>query len=184
MAEAGWELILDGEHYARLIGKLIPSAQQFVWLATADVKDLYVGGSTKREAFRPFLGLLAELVERGVAVRLLHAKEPGPRFRADFDRYPALVESDLFERGLCPRLHSKVIIVDGRHAYVGSANLTGAGLGAKSPHRRNFEAGVLLSRPAEVRRLMNYLDALWLGQFCGRCERRDVCADPLDARAD
>ena len=30
---------------------------------------------------------------RGVAVRLFHAKEPGPRFRADFDKQTALIES-------------------------------------------------------------------------------------------
>lgn len=183
MIEPALELILDGEHYARLVGEVIPAAQRFVWIATADVKDLYIAVGSGR-TFRPFLGLLAELVGRGVAVRLLHAKEPGPRFRADFDRFPTLIESDLFERGMCPRLHSKIIIVDGRQAYVGSANLTGAGLGAKGAHRRNFEAGVLLSTAVEVRRLMNHLDALWLGQFCGPCERRAVCADPLDLRGD
>ncbi len=182
MPEPGPELILDGEHYPRLLREAIPSARRFVWLATADLKDLYVEGGPKGRAFRPFLGLLADLVSRGIAVRLLHAKEPGPRFRADFDRFPALVESDLFERGLCPRLHSKIILIDGRLAYVGSANLTGAGLGAKGPHRRNFEAGVLLADPAPIRRLMDHLDALWLGRHCGPCERRGVCPDPLDRR--
>lgn len=28
-------------------------------------------------------------------------------------------------------------------AYIGSANLTGAGIGMKSAQRRNFEAGIL-----------------------------------------
>ncbi|MFT6861686.1 MAG: hypothetical protein ACJAVK_000239 [Akkermansiaceae bacterium] len=52
---------------------------------------------------------MTDLVNEGVAVRLFHAKEPGPRFRKDFDRYPALIESDLFERILCPRIHTKAI---------------------------------------------------------------------------
>lgn len=43
------------------------------------------------------------------------------------------------ERMLCPRVHFKCIIVDGVKAYFGSANLTGAGMGAKSEKKRNFE---------------------------------------------
>ena len=44
---------------------------------------------------------------------------------------------------LCPRAHFKSVIVDGKIAYSGSANLTGAGLGAKGKDRRNFEGGIL-----------------------------------------
>ena len=73
----------------------------------------------------PLLELLADKVSQGVAVRLIHAKEPGPRFREDFDRFPVLIESERFERILCPRMHMKVLIADGTLAYVGSANLTG-----------------------------------------------------------
>jgi phosphatidylserine/phosphatidylglycerophosphate/cardiolipin synthase-like enzyme len=176
------ELLLDAEHYARLMRELVPAARRFLWIATADLKDLFVEGGPKSRPFRPFVALLAELVARGVAVRLLHAKEPGPRFRADFDKHPALRDSDLFERGLCPRLHAKIIVIDGAAAYVGSANLTGAGLGAKGAHRRNFEAGVVVHDRPSITRLMDQIDALWLGRFCAPCQRRDVCPDPLDRR--
>ena len=174
------ELILNGQHYQRLLVEEIPAARRFVWLATADLKDLHVAGGPKKAPFRPFLAVLADLVARGVAVRLIHAKEPGPRFREDFDLFPALVASDLFERALCPRWHSKVIIIDGRLAYVGSANLTGAGMGAKGPHRRNFEAGLLTDAPDIVQPLMEEIDGLWLGRPCALCQRRAVCPDPLD----
>jgi phosphatidylserine/phosphatidylglycerophosphate/cardiolipin synthase-like enzyme len=50
------------------------------------------------------------------------------------------------ERILCPRVHLKSLIIDGRFAYVGSANLTGAGMGAKSDRRRNFESGIITDR--------------------------------------
>lgn len=182
MAALDPELLLDGEHYARLMREVVPAARRFLWIATADLKDLFVEGGPKARPFRPFVALLAELAARGVSVRLLHAKEPGPRFRADFDKHPELVRSDQFERGLCPRLHAKIIIVDGTLAYVGSANLTGAGLGAKGPHRRNFEAGLIVHDRSQVSRLMDHLDSLWLGRFCQACQRRDVCPDPLDRR--
>lgn len=171
------KLILNEAHFEIVIRETIPAARRFVWIATADLKDLHVPGPGKK--FRPFLGELADLVESGVDVRLIHAKEPGPRFREDFDRYPVLIESDRFERVLCPRMHAKIVIVDGKTAYVGSANLTGAGIGAKSSHRRNFEAGFLTEDPAAIEELMAFLDALWIGDHCLKCERREVCPDPI-----
>lgn len=36
-----------------------------------------------------------------------------------------------------------MLIFDFETAYIGSANLTGAGIGMKSSNRRNFEAGIL-----------------------------------------
>ena len=101
----------------------------------------------------PFLEVLDGMVKRGVEVRLIHAKDPGPNWRDDFDRYPDLWTG--MERMLCPRVHFKCIIVDGVKAYFGSANLTGAGMGAKSERKRNFESGVLTDDPALVAPLVS-----------------------------
>jgi hypothetical protein len=89
------ELLLNQAIYRRVILELLPQAQKFLWIVTADIKDLHV---PKGRRFVPLLEILSDLIESGVAIRLMHAKEPGPRFRADFDRYPNLIESDLFER--------------------------------------------------------------------------------------
>lgn len=41
-----------------------------LWIGTADIKDLYVlQGCTEK----PFLGVLSELLGKGVEVRLIHA---------------------------------------------------------------------------------------------------------------
>lgn len=171
------ELLLNEEIHQRVIGELLPSARRFAWIVTADIKDLHV---VRGRRAVPLLAVLAGLVEQGVAVRLVHAKEPGPRFRAQFDRFPVLVEGEGFERVLCPRVHTKALIVDGQRAFVGSPNLTGAGLGAKHPDRRNFEAGYLTDDRADLERLVGWVDSLYLGDHCGRCRLREVCPDPLD----
>ena len=98
-------------------------------------------------------------MKRGVELRLIHAKDPGPNWRDDFDRYPDLWSG--MERMLCPRVHFKCIIVDGRAAYFGSANMTGAGMGAKSAKKRNFENGVLTDDPALVEPLVEQFDSVW-----------------------
>jgi len=170
------ELLLNEEIYQRVIEEIIPAARRFVWIVTADIKDLHV---VRGKRAMPFLSVLGGLIADGVAVRLVHAKEPGPRFREDFDRQPELA-SELFERILCPRVHTKAVVVDGRQVFIGSPNLTGAGMGAKHPDRRNFEAGFLSDEPADVERMMGWIDRLYLGDFCLRCRLRDICPDPLD----
>ncbi|MEM7388122.1 MAG: phospholipase D-like domain-containing protein [Verrucomicrobiota bacterium] len=170
------ELLLNRQIYERVIREVIPGAKRFVWITTADIKDLHVKAGRK---FEPFLAVLARLVCEGVEVRLVHSKEPGPRFREDFDRFPELVQSDRFERILCPRMHAKTVIVDGKWAYLGSANLTGAGMGGKSDDRRNFEAGILTEKKEVIEALMEEVDQLFLGNVCPRCQRREVCPDPV-----
>ena len=126
---------------------------------------------------KPFLALLAQLIRKGVEVRLIHAKEPGPAFREDFDRYPVLY--DRLERVLCPRVHFKMLVFDFKEVYIGSANLTGAGIGMKGEDKRNFEAGILTDNPTIVEQARNQFDDVWIGKFCKKCKRRDFCHDPV-----
>ena len=145
------------EIYEQVICEVVPQAKDLLWIATADIKDMYV--DTGGRDMAPFLEALDGMLKRGVELRLIHAKEPGQNWRDDFDRYPDLWRG--MERMLCPRVHFKCIIVDGRKAYFGSANLTGAGMGAKSVKKRNFENGVLTDDPALVEPLVEQSDAVW-----------------------
>jgi phosphatidylserine/phosphatidylglycerophosphate/cardiolipin synthase-like enzyme len=170
-----FSFITDRDIYEQVIREAIPQCATFLWLATADLKDLY---AHKVRKMVPFLELLSDLAAAGVSIRLLHAKEPGPAFQKDFDRYPGLIHG--MERILCPRVHFKAVVVDGRFAYSGSANLTGAGMGAKSVNRRNFESGFITTDPCLIESIMEQFDAIWIGRHCRECGRKKYCADYRD----
>ena len=165
--------VRDEAHYADVLLRA-REVEQTLWIGTADVKDVFV---MRGQTARPFLGEIADLLKRGVAVRLIHAKEPGPNFRKDFDRHPALAQG--LERALCPRVHFKLLIFDLREVYVGSANLTGAGMGMKSDGRRNFEAGIWTNDPELVAAAIAQFDAVWMGARCATCRRKKYCGDAI-----
>ena len=165
--------ISDISHYD-IVLNLANQAKRSLWIGTADIKDLYV---IQGRVEKPFLGILAELIGRGVEIRLIHAKEPGPNFREDFDRYPRLAK--MLERVMCPRVHFKIIVIDQKICYVGSANLTGAGMGMKSPYRRNFEAGIITDASDIVNAAIEEFDKVWRGGECKKCQRHKYCPDPI-----
>ena len=167
------EFISGKDHYDKVITR-VATVKKSLWIGTADIKDLHVktGNSTE-----PFLGVLAKLLNHGVEIRLIHAKEPGPAFRKDFDRFPILKYG--LERVLCPRVHFKMLILDFEIAYIGSANLTGAGIGMKNSNRRNFEAGILTDSPSLIDAATEQFDSIWRGDHCHNCGRRQFCSDPI-----
>ncbi len=73
-----------------------------------------------------------------------------------------------------------MIAIDGALLYLGSANLTGAGLGAKSASRRNFEAGILTDDDVMLDQMQAEFEAIWTGRHCGGCGLRKHCDSPLD----
>ena len=160
-------------HYSDVLAHC-KNVKHSLWIGTADIKDLYVEEDKQK---KPFLAVLAGLIRRGVEVRLIHAKEPGPNFREDFDKYPVLY--DRLERVLCPRVHFKMIVFDCKEVYLGSANLTGAGIGMKTDNKRNFEAGILTDEPEIMEQAMNQFDEVWIGKHCKSCKRREHCSDPI-----
>ena len=73
-----------------------------------------------------------------------------------------------------------MIAVDGETLYLGSANFTGAGLGAKAEHKRNFEAGIVTDDEWLLDEMQGAFDAIWRGKHCARCLLRSECPKPLD----
>jgi len=175
------ELVSGRGHYERVVTALL-GAQRSVWIATANLKELMVEDRElalgRRRGFRSVLEVFERLSRRGVELRILHAGFPSRAFREHFDRQRALIEGGL-ELRMCPRVHLKTVIVDGELLYLGSANWTGAGLGAKGGDRRNFELGIVTRDEVMLDEVQALYEHLWRGRPCARCDLRDRCEAPL-----
>ena len=57
--------------YTEIIAKLVPQTQRRLWIATSDIKDMYV---TQNGTMVPFLKILSDLLGKGVEIRLIHAR--------------------------------------------------------------------------------------------------------------
>ncbi|MDA3882167.1 MAG: phospholipase D-like domain-containing protein [Bacteroidales bacterium] len=170
------QFVVNEEIYNKVLLEKVPNVKRSVWIATADIKDLYV---KKLGKMVPFLHIVSDLLLRGVEVRLIFAKEPGTAFQKDFDKYPVLAKK--LEQFHCPRVHFKMVIIDGGEwVFTGSANLTGAGMGAKSVRNRNFENGVISTNATFNNQVFEQFDSVWMGTYCDSCGRKQYCAEWRD----
>lgn len=183
---AALELIFDRRHYDEVIRRVLESAKVSIWIATANLKDVHVEapiGSVARARGRyvSIVEQFASLTHRGVEIRILHGALPSRPFRAALERSRQKTGKRL-ELRHCPRVHLKMIAVDGAYLYLGSANFTGAGLGARGDGRRNFEMGVATDDDVLLDSTQQRFDRIWSGRECGACKLRSECPAPLDVR--
>jgi phosphatidylserine/phosphatidylglycerophosphate/cardiolipin synthase-like enzyme len=174
-------LIADESHYPELVQDGILGAKTSIWIATANLKDLHVEAplGTVARARGKYVSLFERMkreFDRGLDVRVLHAAKPS-RVLASGAAWTSATGK---MSRCCIRVHLKMIAVDGRMLYLGSANFSGAGLGAKSVGRRNFEAGIVTDDPLLLDQMQERFDLIWTGQHCGQCRLRQRCALPLD----
>lgn len=199
------ELVVNEEHFARVIRGGMARAQVSLDIMTADFKAMLVPlsrgkpvGRGRRRKAQSVVQLFRRLAERGVEIRILHAGTPSGPALVELKRalLPArgrrgkTLSTIINEDGQtrlanltvrrCPRLHAKAVIIDARAMYLGSANLTGAGLGAKGAEKRNFEIGVWTESPAMIESVSDQFNRLWEGHCCAKCRRKEVCPVPLE----
>lgn len=169
------ELLSGRELYQEVVLGKLARARESVWISTANVKEMFVEQDGE---FASILQLFAALARKGVELRLLHAELPSRPFRAAFDKQKKLVAGGL-QLKICPRVHFKTVLVDGAWVYLGSANLTGAGLGAKGDDKRNFELGFVTEDFDTIDRTTALFESVWSGVECRTCKLRDLCPDPI-----
>ena len=170
------ELVAGRGHYERVIAAVL-GAHTSVWIATANVKELMVEDGRARPGRRRVASKTAR------TSRCSRGSTSSPRAASSCAcctpscRRGRSARRSRSTRGSsraasrcarCPRVHLKAVIVDGELLYLGSANWTGAGLGAKGSGRRNFELGIVTDDGAAARS--------GAGALRARVERRRVRA--------
>jgi phosphatidylserine/phosphatidylglycerophosphate/cardiolipin synthase-like enzyme len=181
---AAVSLVTDAAHYTH-VTLALAEARTSVWIATANVKQLMIEApigtrARARGKYVPILDTIQSLCDRGVQVRLLHAALPSGPFRQELARRARRLARPAFEMRACPRVHLKMIAIDGAQLYLGSANFTGAGLGAKGDGRRNFEMGILTDDEWLLDQAQGRFEKIWRGAECAGCTLRRVCPKPID----
>ena len=169
------ELVANEGHFRRVVLEGILTAKVSIDIATADFKAMLVPREGRRRA-PSIVEIFRNLAEGGVEIRLLHSGTPSEPALRELKR--ALPERLTIRR--CPRLHAKAVVVDCCAMYLGSANLTGAGLGAKSDGKRNFELGIWTTSSSLIDGALEHFNALWEGRRCEGCRRKEVCPVPLE----
>ena len=171
-------LIVNNNHYEEVIQRIC-LAKSSIKILTGDFKRFRLKPSVQQgENYNdgtPFIKSLIEKAENGVSVQILCSR-PSKYFAEELDNYYQQMEStDNFEYVYCIRNHAKVIIVDDELAYVGSANVTPAGLGQGLISPGNFEAGILTNNSELVSSIIDYFAMVWDANSCKGCHRADQC---------
>jgi len=169
------ELVADEGHFQRVVMEGMLRAKLCIDIATADFKAMLVPRPGQRRA-PSIVQVFRRLAEDGVEIRLLHSGTPSEPALRELKR--SLPQRLTIRR--CPRLHAKTVVVDCTSMYLGSANLTGAGLGAKADGRRNFELGIWTTSSALIDGVLEHFNALWEGRRCETCRRKEICPVPLE----
>jgi phosphatidylserine/phosphatidylglycerophosphate/cardiolipin synthase-like enzyme len=171
-----YELLKNAEIYRKVVLDRMLRAERSLWIASANLKDMHV---EHRRTFRSVLAVFRDLSDKGVDVRVLHAGVPGDRYLYSL-KDAGLIGAPNFTMKRCPRVHFKCVLVDDTWSFLGSPNLTGAGMGAKSDHRSNFELGILSDDAGLRHGLLSLFLDVWSGRMCETCGRKPFCPVPLE----
>jgi phosphatidylserine/phosphatidylglycerophosphate/cardiolipin synthase-like enzyme len=168
---------LSNQHYDQVILGGIKTAEKSVLIATANVKNVMV---KRLKRYFSIIETLARLCQRGVDIKFLHAQKPSQPFLDAIHKHPEL-EQEHFDMRLCARNHMKMVSIDNKSLYLGSANFTGAGIGLRAKERHNFELGIITLDKNMVKDASDLFYDIWTGRMCKKCSfRKNVCKLPLD----
>lgn len=171
-------LILNENHYQEVIERIC-AAKSSIRIMTANFKRFNLKPTQKQgvnyKDGTPFIKYLMTKAVQGVSVQIICSR-PSENFLEEWQEYYQQMGSPrLFDYEFCERNHAKIIIIDDKFAYIGSANVTPAGLGQGTFSPGNFEAGVLTSNPQIISSLKSHFAKIINEEYCSSCHRAEKC---------
>ncbi len=171
-------LIIEN-HYQEVIERIC-AAKSSIKIMTGDFKRFKLKPTAKQgknyNDGTPFIRFLMEKAEEGVSVEII-CSSPSRPFKEEYGELYEQMNPKLFRIFFCIRNHAKVVIVDDKVAYVGSANVTKAGLGQGVLSPGNFEAGIMTDNPAFISSLDAHFSKIMDGDYCDGCHRANQCIE-------
>lgn len=159
---SGTRLITNKEHYDEVV-KRICEAKSSVKIMTANfkrfrLKPTAIQGKNYTDG-TPFIGYLMKKAVKGVSVQIICSK-PSKTFTEEYQEYyHQMGKPKLFEYKIREGNHAKIYIVDDKIAYIGSANVTKAGI--RQLEDANYEAGILTDNPELVSSILDFFLMAW-----------------------
>lgn len=169
-------LITNKSHYEEVVERIC-SAKSSIRIMTANFKRFRLEHTEEQAMFygTPFIERLMEKAVHGVSVQVI-CSMPSLSFSKEWMEYfQQMNNPELFEYKFCERNHAKVFIVDDKLAYVGSANVTRAGLRQDTSTQQNFEAGILTEDPELVSSIRAFFSGIWNSKWCSECRIDNNC---------
>jgi len=170
------QLITNKNHYEEVVERIC-SSKFSIRIMTANFKRFRLEHTEEQAMFygTPFIERLMEKAVQGVSVQII-CSMPSQSFTKEWMEYfQQMNNPKLFEYKFCERNHAKVFIVDDKLAYVGSANVTRAGLRQDTSSQQNFEAGILTEDLELVSSIKDFFSEIWNSNWCSECRIDDNC---------
>jgi len=153
---------LSGELSDTVLYDLIGTARTSIIIASANVRNFRLQIGEQRISISEFLHYFSR---KGVQIKLLLNTSAKKSVLIS-----ELVDVSGVQIHFCPRNHMKIIAVDDKMVYMGSANLTSAGLGQRANNRRNFECGIVTDQRNLVDEALKVFKSVWSFSSCPECK--------------
>ena len=146
--------------------KHIQESKQSILIMSEITADFKIPLSQHR--WISFSDLLNDQAKKGVRIKIIYGEK---------NSYQLFITKLLksIRYRFCPRNHAKIIVVDNKIAYVGSANISGSGIGQSIKYGSNFELGIITSDSHLLARIRAFFEYRWDKKDCQYCKYKNKC---------